>query len=219
MRRLLLSALAATSVVAFAAPAAMAQSITFRIGPPPTWGPGVAINEREANISQRIDAGVRDGSLTRDEAYRLRSRLNEIQRLEQRYRYGGISPSERNDLMNRLGALSQDVYRQRHDWEMRQRGRGGFYLPPPPVWGANVAIDEREADISRRIDNGVRDGSLTRDEAYRLRSRLNDIQRLEARYRRGGISGYERTDLINRLKALSQDVYNQRHDWQTRRYR
>lgn len=80
-------------------------------------------------------------------------------------------------------------------------------------------IAQRKADIDRRIDVGVRTGSLTRAEASNLRTRFANLQRLEWRYRRNGLSYRERVDLDSRCMALSTAVSRQRHDRQTRRRR
>jgi hypothetical protein len=46
------------------------------------------------------------------------------------------------------------------------------------------SINTQQAQIGRRIDQGLRQGSLTRGEAMRLRSDFRNIARLETRYRR-----------------------------------
>lgn len=61
MKKLLAMAVAA-SALAFAAPAS-AQG----------WQ---SINQRQAQLDQRIDVGVRNGSLTRNEGVRLRAEFN-----------------------------------------------------------------------------------------------------------------------------------------------
>lgn len=83
-------------------------------------------------------------------------------------------------------------------------------------WGS-VQIDERRAQLERRIDHGMRDGSLTRSEAYRLRTGLDRISYVERRYSSFGLSPQERRDLNDRLDRLSAQVQAERHDWQTRR--
>ena len=52
---------------------------------------GGNVNQKEAQIAQRIDQGIRSGALTRGEAQNLRIRLAQIQRLEQNYRRGDSS--------------------------------------------------------------------------------------------------------------------------------
>jgi len=77
----------------------------------------------------------------------------------------------------------------------------------------------RETNLEYRIDQGVRNGSLTRNEASRLRTRLANVRRLEWRYRRNGLSYWERRNLDRRFDALSRDLRVQRHDRQTRWHR
>jgi len=82
------------------------------------------------------------------------------------------------------------------------------------------SINQRQANLDRRIDVGVRNGSLTRAEAVRLRSEFRQIVYLESRYRRtgGGLNAWERRDLDRRFDVLSRKIRNQRHDRQERRY-
>ncbi|MEP7008337.1 MAG: hypothetical protein ABI810_20325 [Sphingomonas bacterium] len=80
-----------------------------------------SINQRQANLNLRIDVGVRDGSLTRNEASRLRTQFANIQRLEWRYRRNGLSNWERNDLDRRFDNLSARIKVQRHDRRYRHR--------------------------------------------------------------------------------------------------
>ncbi|MFD1786619.1 hypothetical protein ACFSC3_03440 [Sphingomonas floccifaciens] len=80
-------------------------------------------------------------------------------------------------------------------------------------------INGRVANIDRRIEMGLRNGSLTRPEAARLRSEFRQVVRLEQRYRQGGLSQWERRDLDRRFDVLSQRVRYERNDRQDRRYR
>lgn len=75
-------------------------------------------------------------------------------------------------------------------------------------------INERQAELDRRIDNGVRRGCLTRSEATRLRSEFRRIALLEGTYRRsgGGLNAWERQDLDRRLDRLNQDIRRQCRD-------
>ncbi len=73
-------------------------------------------------------------------------------------------------------------------------------------------IGQRVANLNVRIDQGVRNGSLTRPEAIRLRTQLRDLQGLEARYRRGGLTMAERGDLDRRFDRLSAQVRFDKHD-------
>src|SRR6185369_7532608 len=83
------------------------------------------INQRQAQLDARIDAGVRDGSLTRQEAIRLRGEFRNLASLEARYRINGLSYGERADLDRRFDALSSQIRYQRNDGQDRG-DRGGW---------------------------------------------------------------------------------------------
>ena len=82
------------------------------------------------------------------------------------------------------------------------------------------SVNERQANLERRIEQGVRSGELTRPEAARVRGQFRRIARLEAHYRRSGgrLTYAERADLDRRFDRLSEHVYAQKHDDQVRRY-
>mgnify|MGYP006969390590 CR=1 FL=1 len=187
----LLAAAAAVSVLAVAAPAS-AQ----------VWQ---NINQRQANLEHRIDVGVRNGSLTRGEAARLRAEFRDLARLEAHYRRTGhgLSLAERRDLDRRFDLLSARIRYERHDRQYRDRG-----------W---QSINQRQRNIDARIDAGLRSGQLSRREAYVLRAEFNDLARLEARYRRGGLTAWERNDLDRRFDRLSYRVMAERRDRDNRR--
>jgi hypothetical protein len=76
-------------------------------------------------------------------------------------------------------------------------------------------INQRQANLEHRIDQGVRNGSLTRGEALRLRGEFRSLSRLEASYRRSnGLSMRERADLDARFDRLSRQIKWERHDRQ-----
>lgn len=81
-----------------------------------------------------------------------------------------------------------------------------------PAVASAQPINQRQDQLERRIDMGLRNGSLTRNEAYRLRAELRDTERLEHRYRRGGLSGWERADLDRRFDRISAQIRYERHD-------
>ncbi|MDB5452629.1 MAG: hypothetical protein JWO33_1207 [Caulobacteraceae bacterium] len=77
-----------------------------------------------------------------------------------------------------------------------------------------MPIDQRQNMLDQRIDAGIRSGQLTPPEAVRLRGEFRDIASLEARYRAGGLSDWERRDLDRRFDALSAQIRMERRDQQ-----
>ena len=118
MKRIILS-MAAVAALATALPAAAqgynGHGFGDRGGAAQTWGHRFD----DQRIEQRIDQGVRDGSLTRGEARGLRNQLREDRRLEAAYM---------RDELNSLTALRRQV-----------PGRMGLgtdqaAYKPPPGW-------------------------------------------------------------------------------------
>jgi len=81
-----------------------------------------------------------------------------------------------------------------------------------PAVASAQSINHRQAMLERRIDQRLRNGSLSRGEAYRLNVQLREAARLEHRYRRGGLSGWERADLDRRFDRISAQIRYERHD-------
>lgn len=79
------------------------------------------IDNREAQISQRIDEGVRSGRITQREARRLHKRERQIERHEASFKADGVlTQQECRQLRNELAQLRDDVERMlRND---RRRG-------------------------------------------------------------------------------------------------
>jgi hypothetical protein len=102
MKKLATLALVAASTLAVTATTASAA-------------PWQSINQRQAQLQQRIDRGVQRGDLTRREAIRLQRQMRDLARLEARYRYNGLSGWERADLDHRFDRLSAQVRFERHD--------------------------------------------------------------------------------------------------------
>lgn len=179
MKGILLGLLAATAIAA-AAPAS-AQSI----------------DERQANITRRVDEGVRAGALTRNEAARLQNELYAIGRLEQDYRRGGFSDWERNDIHRRLDDLSRRIEAERRDPD-----RGG------------QAQAERLRQLEQNIRDGERGGGLTPYESRFLREELYALQRRFEQARRSGdgLDQWERAELNQQIERLANRILAERRD-------
>lgn len=171
-----------------------------------------SINNIQAEEQARINAGLRDGSLTQMEAARLQARANHIADVEGRLRATGghLSFSERQRLSNELNSLSNQIYRERHDNQ-----RSLAYRQP---FGGN--INRREAREQWRIDQGIRDGSLNQKEAWRLEHKFDRVNAEEARMRAsgGGLNYFEREKLNHDLNHLNKDIHHDRHDYDRHDY-
>jgi hypothetical protein len=115
------------SVAAVAAVAALAAAVPASAQ---SWGGPFNGGGRfgaagSARIDQRIELGLRNGSLTRTEATRLRRQLRDVQQREWRYaRDGRVTASEARDLDRRYAALTMRLRVERRDNDRRGYGWG-----------------------------------------------------------------------------------------------
>jgi hypothetical protein len=100
-----------------------------------------------------------------------------------------------------------DRYEQDRGDRYERDNRGGWQ-----------SISQRKFQLDRRIDNGLRNGMLSRREAVRLKAELNQLVRLEASYMRGGLNARERMELDRRYDQLARQVREERRDRDNRRY-
>jgi hypothetical protein len=90
-----------------------------------------SIDAREAAQQERIERGIRDGSLTRSEARRLERGEQRIERYEQRARADGVvTAQERQRLDHMLDREGRAIYRDTHNDQRADRrgwdGRDGW---------------------------------------------------------------------------------------------
>ena len=121
MKRVILS-MAAVAALATALPAA-AQGYNGQGFGPNGWGQRF----NDDRIEMRINQGLRDGSLTRNEARSLRMQLRDARQVERMYiRDGRISGREARDLDRRYAALNMRLRWERNDGENRNVGAPGY---------------------------------------------------------------------------------------------
>jgi len=118
MKLATLSLIGATALTA-AATTAAAQPYGY--GRSHGWEP---IGARQAQLEHRIERGMARGAITRSEARRLFIQMDQLARLEARYRYNGLSYAERADLDRRFDHLAAQVRFERRD---RDRDYGYGY--------------------------------------------------------------------------------------------
>ena len=79
-------------------------------------------------------------------------------------------------------------------------------------------LNGEQARLSQRIDRAAYNGRISRREAQSLRYQLEEYQRVEWRYRRDGLSNWERRDLQNRLDRIERNLRDERRDRDGRRW-
>jgi hypothetical protein len=97
---------------------ASALALTAGVASAQPYGRGggwMPMNQRLAQLDQRIDRGVQRGDLTRPEAMRLRAQFRQLVRLEDRYRRDGLNNWERADLNQKYDRLAAQIRFERRD--------------------------------------------------------------------------------------------------------
>ncbi len=176
--------------------------------------PGHGFREQLEQLETRVRNGVQSGEIDRGEADRANRELSAIREEMMRLRSQGgeLSDMDRGRLQERLDGLSRSIH-----W-MREHGPvAGQPMPMPapaqpprydnrPPMGSDVGgwtLERREAWMQERIDRARADGTLSRREAYRVQTSLNQVKVLQTRMlRRGG----------GRLRDADRAVLEQRLD-------
>lgn len=72
--------------------------------------------------------------------------------------------------------------------------------------GGRAGIANRIAQLDTRLRAGIDAGTIDRAEARELRPQLRELDRLERRYSRNGLTQLERRDLQQRIRDLRQQI-------------
>ncbi len=157
------------------------------------------LDQAQAQVNARIQQGLQSGHITPYEAQMLYRRDQDIRSREALYKSDGrATPAERQQLRNDMAALSAEVERAMNNNNTGAVGRPGQRTD---------VIDSREFNIRARIDEGVRTGRLSPQEANRFMAREAQIERREAAFRSDGVvTQQERRQLRNQLTALRDQV-------------
>lgn len=85
-------------------------------------------------------------------------------------------------------------------------------------WGSSSNdIDRTQANQAARINQGLRDGSLTRREAAELAAEQRRIAAMESAAKRDGhLSRAERAEIERAQSSASRHIYQERHDSESR---
>lgn len=182
------------------------------------------LNTMSTDEQARIQAGIKNGSLTRSEAAKLQDRLNSINSLKARLSGGGLNAAEQVKIDRELDSLASAIYKETNDNDRRGGWLGKQPFDWTKGWKANVPNNQNwnawqhwnfntmGNDEQARINAGIKNGSITKSEAATLQARLNDINRMKAQLDDNGLSMSERRRIDAELDALGQAIYRESHD-------
>lgn len=165
--------------------------------------------QRDANQQQRIEQGLKSGSLTTREAGKLEKEEAHIDRLQARdMKDGHLSAAERAQLTAAQNKASRDIAAAKHN------GANGN---PDSASSQRMQADvQRNANQEQRIASGLKNGSLTQREAGRLERGQSHVDRKEAAAARDGhVSAGEQHRIQHSENRQSRRIHRQKHDAQT----
>jgi len=135
---------------------------------------GADLGDRVKQQRDRIQQGIRSGELTRAEAEVLLDNLERIERHYYRMKADGrLTKEEQERLDWMLDRNSRMIYDKKHNAVSR--------LDVEEEREARAEINQRIRNQRDRIQQGIRSGELTDDEAEVL---LDNLERIERRYSR-----------------------------------
>ena len=166
--------------------------------------------QRDVNQQQRVEQGLRSGSLNTREASKLEQGEARIDRMESNaMKDGSLSPAEKARIRRAQNQESRDINR------LESNAAKG---------NPNSASSQRmQADVQRsinqqaRIEQGIKSGQLTKRETGKLEGGQSNMSRAEARAGADGHLGKGEQQRIQKAEnQQSKRIYRQKHDAQKR---
>jgi len=167
--------------------------------------------QRDVNQQQRIEQGLKSGSLTTREASKLEAGESRIDKMEANAEKDGkLSPAEKQRIRRAQNQESRDINRLESN-----AAKGNPNSASSQRMQADV---QRNVNQERRIEQGVKSGELTNREVGKLENGQARVDRAEARAGANGhVSAKEQQRIQKDENQQSKRVYKQKHDKQTRR--
>jgi hypothetical protein len=166
--------------------------------------------QRDVNQQTRIEQGLQNGTLNTREAALLEKEQSRIDRLQARdLKDGKLTPAERAELKAAQDKASRDIATAKNN------GVNGN-----PLSGSSQRMQadvQRNINQEQRIENGVRNGSLTNHEVAKLERGQAHVDRKEYVAGRDGHVGAAEQKRIQRSEnRQSPKIYKEKHDAQQR---
>jgi len=166
--------------------------------------------QRDVNQQTRIENGLKDGSLSTQEAAKLEKEQSHVDRLQARdLKDGKLSTAERAQLNAAQNKVSGDIATDKHN-----------AVTGNPISASSQRI---QADVARninqekRINAGVQNGSLTNHEVAKLERGQAHVDRKEAAAGRNGrISKGEQASVQRSENRQSRRIHHEKTDAQVR---
>lgn len=167
---------------------------------------GKELDTVQADLAARIQAGIKDGTLTEKEAEGLIKRQQDINDIEVKLREsdGKLTAGEQKQLLDQLRKTADEINRARTN-------DVGVNLT---YYNYAKAVDDRQAALEKQLEQGIKIGSLTADEADQVRAEFDKVNKLEEEARGDGkVVWKEAVQLSSAMNSAEIKLYDlQRND-------
>ena len=166
--------------------------------------------QRDVNQEQRIENGLQNGTITTRENAELQRDEAHVDKLQAKdLKNGSLSPAEKAQLTAAQNKASRDIH---------TATTNGINGNPLSASSQRAQADtQRNINQQQRINNGVKDGSLTNHEASKLERGQSHVDAREARAgANGNVSAAEQRRIARADNRQSARIHRQRHDAQVK---
>jgi hypothetical protein len=166
--------------------------------------------QRDLNQQQRIEQGLKSGSLNTREASKLEAGESRIDKMEANAEKNGkLSPAEKARIQRAQNQESREINKLENN-----SARGNPNSASSQRMQADV---QRNVNQERRVEQGVKSGQLTNREVGKLEAGQARVDRKEARAGADGrVSANEQRHVQNAENQQSKRIYKEKHDKQKR---
>jgi len=162
--------------------------------------------QRDVNQQNRIEQGLKSGELTTKEAGKLEREESHIDKMESNaLKDGKMTNAEKSRIERAENQASKDIYREKHD---AQTG------DPNSASSKRMQADvQRNANQEQRIENGIRNGSLTNREAGNLERGQARVDRKEGNAAANGhVGAGEQRNIQAAENHQSKRIHREKHN-------
>ena len=162
--------------------------------------------QRDVNQQNRIEQGLKSGQLTTKEAGKLEREESHIAKMESNaMRDGKMTNAEKRRIERAENNARRDIYREKHDAQTGNPNSASSQRMQTEV--------QRNANQEQRIENGIKDGSLTNREAANLERGQARVDRKEANAAANGhVGAGEQQSIQNAENHQSKRIHREKHN-------
>jgi len=162
--------------------------------------------ERNVDQQQRIEQGLKSGQLSTGEAARLENGEARINRMESNaLKDGNLSPAEKARIQGAQNQESRRIYADKHN---------GVAGNPESASSERMQKDvQRNVNQQKRIDQGIRSGSLSRRDVGELeRGQAKNAHREARAGADGNINAHEQRRIQQADNRQSRRIYREKQE-------